>query len=236
MNITRKHINKGFTLVELLVVIAIIAALAAMATPVIMKQQKKAAMITATSNAKQVFMLMVEFDQDYYSFPSATTAASLTADGVTDSMSNTSANGFFQQLIYGGYTTSEEIFFAKDGAQSDSIPPDDNITGAEALKAGECGFAYIANLTSGKNTGLPLMCAPMKNSTTFKGDPYGGKCVVLRIDGAVKQYRIKKSATGDSDGEANVGGGKTLFTTDIWTKAQSGTGTNFTAPQLYLAD
>jgi prepilin-type N-terminal cleavage/methylation domain-containing protein len=238
MNIKRKHINKGFTLVELLVVIAIIAALAAMATPVIMKQQKKAAMITATSNAKQVFMLMVEFDQDYYSFPNTVTETTLAAEGITGTMSG-SANGYLKQLILGGYTTSEEIFFAKDGSQSASIPPDDDIaTNAATLKAGECGFAYIADLSSGKNTGLPLMCAPMQSTTTFKSDPYGGKCVVLRIDGAVKQYRIKKPATGSSvsDGVANIGGGKTLFTSTIWTNAQSGSGANFTAPKVYLAD
>jgi prepilin-type N-terminal cleavage/methylation domain-containing protein len=235
MNIKRKHINKGFTLVELLVVIAIIAALAAMATPVIMKQQKKAAMITATSNAKQVFMLMVEFDQDYYAFPNAATALLLTADGITDSMPTTSANGFFKQLIFGGYTTSEEIFFAKDGSQSASIPPDDDITGAKALAAGECGFAYISDLSSGKNTGLPLMCAPMKDTTQFKGDPYGGKCVVLRIDGAVKQYRIKKSAS-SSDGLANVGGGNTLFTTQIWTDLGNNLPTGATTPVVNLAE
>jgi len=215
-------------------VIAIIAALAAMATPVIMKQQKKAAMITSTSNAKQVFMLMVEFDQDYYSFPNADTVALVAADGATGTMGTSDSNGYFKQLIFGGYTTSEEIFFAKDGADT-SIPPDDDISGAQALKKGECGFAYISDLSSGKNTGLPLICAPMKDNTTFKGDPYGGKCVVLRIDGAVKQYRIKKS-TSSSDGEANVGGGKTLFNTEIWTAAKTGTSTTFKPPVVNLPE
>ncbi|MGB2350969.1 MAG: prepilin-type N-terminal cleavage/methylation domain-containing protein, partial [Akkermansiaceae bacterium] len=43
MKMTKHNMAKGFTLVELLVVIAIIAALAALSTPVVLKQQKKAA-------------------------------------------------------------------------------------------------------------------------------------------------------------------------------------------------
>ena len=49
--------------------IAPVAALAAMATPVIMKQQKKAQTVQAASNMKQIFMLLVEYDQDYEAFP-----------------------------------------------------------------------------------------------------------------------------------------------------------------------
>ena len=53
MKMTKTKLAKGFTLVELLVVIAIIAALAALSTPVVLKQQKKAAATEAVNNAKQ---------------------------------------------------------------------------------------------------------------------------------------------------------------------------------------
>lgn len=212
MKLNTKHARKGFTLVELLVVIAIIAALAAMATPVIMKQQKKAAATTAVSNARQVFMLMVEFDQDFAAFPNDDTAAEdEDLAGFTEA-----SNGYLGQFIAGGYTQSEEIFFAKAGSDT-AGKPDNDIDGDAILEAGECGFAYVVNLSTSNNTGLPLLMAPMSSETEFKPDPYDGKAVVLRIDGSVQQFRLKKT-----DNTANVGGGKTLFETDIWQDAQEG--------------
>ncbi len=56
--------RKGFTLVELLVVIAIIVALAALATPAILKQRKKMDMTQAISNSKQVYLVLMDFEQD----------------------------------------------------------------------------------------------------------------------------------------------------------------------------
>jgi hypothetical protein len=73
------------------------------------------------------------------------------------------------------------------------------------------------------------MLAPMKDTTSFKPDPYDGKCVVLRIDGAVKQYRLKKT-----DQTANVGGGKTLFTTDVWLDTLSNIPQGAEVPKVVL--
>lgn len=225
MKLSNKDVTKGFTLVELLVVIAIIAALAAMATPVIMKQQKKAAATTAVSNAKQVFLLMVEFDQDFGAFPNDQTAAADTdLTGYTGK-----SNDYLGQFIAGGYTSSEEIFYAKAGSPTAGTPDNNIKTKSEILKAGECGFAYVVNLSTSNNTGLPLLCAPMANETKFKPDPYDGKCVVLRIDGAVKQYRLKKT-----DDTANVGGGITLFETDVWTETLADVPTGTDAPKVVL--
>jgi prepilin-type N-terminal cleavage/methylation domain-containing protein len=193
MNITRKHINKGFTLVELLVVIAIIAALAAMATPVIMKQKKKADMITAVSNSKQIFILMVEFDDDFGSFPSTATA------GMDDSLTaytGTTSNDLLGQLIAGGFVSSEEIFYAKGGSPTSTSKPDDDFTTkATTLAAGECGFSYVEEQNTSKNSGRALLMTPMINGTTFNEDAFGGKAVVLRIDGAAKTYRVQDDLT-----------------------------------------
>ena len=207
MKLTKRHMSKGFTLVELLVVIAIIAALAAMATPVIMKQNKKAAMTEATSNAKQVFYLMVEFDQDFGEFPSDTTAAETGTTGTT------SSNDYMSQFIDGGYIKSEEIFFAKGGA-SNNKKPDNVITSGKILEKGECGFAYIKNQSTSANSGRPLLVAPYDTSNKFKPDPYDGKAVVLRIDGAAKQLLLDKDTQ-----LAKIGGGNTLFETgsdSVW--------------------
>jgi prepilin-type N-terminal cleavage/methylation domain-containing protein len=206
MNITRKTRNKGFTLVELLVVIAIIASLAAMATPVIMKQQKKAAMTTAISNAKQVHMLMMEFDGDFGAFPNDETAQ---ADQDLNGYSGANSNDYLGQFIAGGYVNSEEIFYAKGGSTTNKKPDNDYSTKSVTLEAGECGFSYVINQSTSDNTGRPILLAPMEgNGETFKIDPYDGKCVALRIDGAAKSLRISKTSK-----KGNLGGGKTLFDT-----------------------
>ena len=46
----------------------------------------------------------------------------------------------------------------------------------------------------------------LENGLTFDPDPYDGKAVALRIDGAVKQLLIDRDT-----GRAKIGGGKTLF-------------------------
>lgn len=206
MKISRKNINKGFTLVELLVVIAIIAALAAMATPVIMKQQKKAAMTTATNNAKQVFLLMVEFDNDFGAFPNDDTAE---ADEDLNGYVGPNSNDYLGQFLAGGYVKSEEIFYAKAGSSTNKKPDNDFSSKQKTLEAGECGFAYVINQSVSDNTGRPILMAPMDgNGETFKMDPYDGKCVALRIDGSVQQYRLSKKSQ-----KANIGAGRTLFDT-----------------------
>ena len=49
--------------------------------------------------------------------------------------------------------------------------------------------------------------APMINSSTFAEDPYGGKAVVLRIDGSVITPRLSNNF------EAKLPSGNTLFDT-----------------------
>ena len=196
--------------------IAIIAALAAMATPVIMKQQKKAAMTTAISNAKQVFMLMVEFDQDFGAFPST----DLATDNPDLGPGGTTSNKLLAMFIEGGYVQSEEIFYAKGGSKTNK-KPDNVITGGKILEPGECGFAYTTEQSTSNNSGRPVLMAPMSDSgNTFKRDPYDGKAVALRLDGSVQTLRLKKATGGgNTDGEALIGGGKTLFQTgqdSVW--------------------
>ncbi|BDS07479.1 hypothetical protein NT6N_25190 [Oceaniferula spumae] len=212
MKLTKKHMSKGFTLVELLVVIAIIAALAAMATPVIMKQKKKADMTTATNNAKQIFLLMVEIDDDLGGFPSDDTAAS---DADLNGYTGSNSNDYLGQFLAGGYVQSEEIFYAKAGSASDAKKKPDNVynTKSKTLEAGECGFSYVKDQSSSGNSGIPLLMAPMDDTSTFKEDPYGGKCVVLRIDGSVQTLRLSNERKG------KLPSGQTLFDTgddSVW--------------------
>jgi prepilin-type N-terminal cleavage/methylation domain-containing protein len=204
MKLTQKNTLKGFTLVELLVVIAIIAALAAMATPVILKQKKKADMTEAVNNAKQIFYLMIEFDGDFGEFPSDASSADIDTTGTGITLGTSTSNDFFKQFIAGGYTKSEEIFYAK----STITKKPDNVLKGDALEAGECGFAYVANQSTSVNSGRPLVMAPMEESGEFfNPDPYDNKAVVLRIDGSVKQLRVNQAK------KAVLTGADTLFDT-----------------------
>ncbi len=174
MKMTKNKLAKGFTLVELLVVIAIIAALAALSTPVILKQQKKAAATEAINNAKQVYLLMFEHDQDTGAYPNAGGAANLN----------------FRSFITGGYTTSEDIFYAKTAW---TIKPDGNVTGTNACGSGEVGFLYVEGLSATSPSNAPIIATPQRaagGTATFDENAFGGTAIVLRNDGGVKSFRI----------------------------------------------
>jgi len=182
---------KGFTLVELLVVIAIIAALAALSTPVILKQQKKAASTQAINNAKQIFLLLFEYDQEKAAYPS---------------VSGTKSNRQFRTLIAEGYTTSEDIFYAKTNF---SKKPDGNIIDTEACTDYEVGFLYVKGLSSGSISSAPLVAAPQSESgvtLTFDQEIYGGRAIVLTNDGAARSLKI------NSDGKIFRAGADILVT------------------------
>lgn len=217
---TKYTAPRGFTLVELLVVIVIIAALAGLSAPMILRQQKSAARTEAVSNARQVGLALLEFDQEYGSFPDDTTATDVKdATGTELSFDGGTSNDYFRQLIAFGIK-SEKIFFAK--TPYTRKPDDVYNSNAEALKEGECGFGYIlieqgvANSTAG-NAGQPVACTPLLNAQTnweFDGNPFGGKAVVLRLDNSVDQPLIR-----ESDNQVTVGKGRTIQETgpdSVW--------------------
>mgnify|MGYP007122433376 CR=1 FL=1 len=158
-------------------------------------------MTEATSNAKQVFYLLVEFDQDYGQFPSDATAVD-ELEGYRGEFSN----DYLAQFIVGGYTKSEEIFYAKGGSGTKKRPDNVIDNRNDQLSEGECGFAYIKDLSTKSPSDTPVLLTPMYgDGYKFNTDTHEGKAAVLRVDGAVKQFRI------NTNGHANIGGGKTLF-------------------------
>jgi prepilin-type N-terminal cleavage/methylation domain-containing protein len=233
---TKQWTRKGFTLVELLVVIAIIVALAALATPAILRQRKKMDMTQAVSNSKQVYLVLMDFEQDLGSFPSAETAQQ---SDELNSFTGTQSNRLLGQLIAGGYTKSEEIFYAKGGNPSGNRKPDDVISPVgKILETGECGFAYVnvtgtsglRGLSTSDNGGIPIIMAPVSTAgaePTFKPDPYDNKGVYLRIDGSARTERLNTQTN-----QLKIAGGKTLFQTGagtVW-----GEGDNALQPTVYL--
>jgi prepilin-type N-terminal cleavage/methylation domain-containing protein len=185
---TNHTARRGFTLVELLVVIVIIAALAGLTAPMVIRQRKKADQTEAVSNAKQIGLALFEFENEYSSYPSTNTAQ---AD-----IAGATANDLFRQLIAANFTQNEKMFYAK-------IPnvkkPDENITGAEALKAGEVGFGYLLNgiegFSAAGNSSRPIAVTPLLDNGTngqFDPEPFDNKAIVLRMDNSVTSITVRQ--------------------------------------------
>lgn len=176
------------------VVSIIIIALAGLTAPVVIRATPKSPQTEAVSNARQIGLALFEFENEYGSYPSASTAAAVrNATGTTLNLGTKTSNDYFRQLIGGNFTQSEKIFYAA------KIPgvrkPDDNITGAEALKKGECGFAYFLGAKLTDNPKRPLAAAPMIPGTDRfdSKEAYKGKAVVLKADNSVMSYKIDKN-------------------------------------------
>ena len=138
MKMTKTKLAKGFTLVELLVVIAIIAALAALSTPVVLKQQKKAAATEAVNNAKQHFILLFELTK--------TTVHTQATQPRCLLVRCRRFKRSIQRVFHSSQIDSEDIFYAKTGW---TLKPDGDIgTAPTSLKHGadECGFVYVMKL------------------------------------------------------------------------------------------
>ena len=198
MKMTKTKLAKGFTLVELLVVIAIIAALAALSTPVVLKQQKKAASTEAVNNAKQMFILLFEFDQDNGGYPGSSTNNSTAAV-------SPSSNDAFREFLIASQIDSEEIFYAKTGWSS---KPDGDIgvapTYVTGLAANECGFNYALKAAdeafgTTSPSGVPLISTPAVvkafTANEFNINAFGGRAVILFNDGACKSLAITEGTT-----------------------------------------
>ena len=179
--------------------------------PMTIRSRKKSDQTEAVSNARQIGLALFEFESEYGAYPNAVTVAAVQkATGTTLPLGTKTSNDFFRQLIGGNFTSSERMFYAS------KIPgvrkPDDNITGTEALKKGECGFAYLLGARVTDNPMRPLVAAPMIPGTVrFDPKAYEGKAVVLRMDNSVTSFNI------DKDGHIRIEG--MLFmdpTNPIW--------------------
>jgi prepilin-type N-terminal cleavage/methylation domain-containing protein len=197
---TNNRTRRGFTLVELLVVIVIIAALAGLTAPMVIRQRKKADQTEAISNARQIGLALFEFENEYGSYPDSTTATSVTdATGSPLTLTGTTSNDYFRQLLAGNFTQSERMFYAKIPSAK---KPDDNISGQEAMKQGEVGFAYMlkgnAAFSAAGNPSRPLVVTPLLNNATtgtFDPEPFDSKAIILRMDNSATSVNIKADKT-----------------------------------------
>lgn len=194
------------------VVILLIMVIAGLTTPMMLRCSKATDRTQAINNAKQVGLALLEFDQEFGSFPDESTAALVHAASELSpklDLSGSSSNAMFRQLIAFGIQ-SEDIFYClhPEGIRK----PDRDLSPGKALQAGEVGFSYlllgegVAQNTSA-NPGRAVLVAPMKIGTEeFWPKPFQDKAVILRLDNSVEAPVIRKK-----DGKVTVGNGKTLF-------------------------
>ena len=188
-----------------------IAALLVLTAPLTLRSRKIVDLTEAVSNARQISNALLEFSNEYGAFPNADTVIVVqNATGTKLALGTKSSNDFFRQLIGAELTSSDRMYYAP------KIPgvrkPDDVITGVEALKKGECGFAYLLGARLTDNPRRPLAAAPMIPGTDrFDAKAYKGKAVVLGMDNSVTSFNI------DTDGHIQIEG--KLFmdpTNPIW--------------------
>jgi prepilin-type N-terminal cleavage/methylation domain-containing protein len=188
-------IRRGFTLVELLVVIVIIAALAGLTAPMVIRQRKKADQTEAVNNARQIGLALLEFENEYSSYPDTDTATAVFTATGSAVKTGTTSNARFHQLFAAGFTQSEAMFYCKSKY---SKKPDGDITDAtKTLDLKEVGFGIIMNglkgFTSSANPGRPICAAPFTEDAvadTFDKDIFDGKAVVLKLDNSVVSVNI----------------------------------------------
>lgn len=199
------NLLKGFGIGSILIV------LLGLTAPMTIRSRKKTDQTEAVSNARQIGLALYEFENEYGAYPNAGTGIAVQkATGTTLHFGAKTSNDFFRQLIGGNFTQSEKMFYAPKtpGVRR----PDEDITGVEALKKGECGFAYFLGAKSTDNPRRPLAAAPMIPGTDrFDPKAYEGKAVVLRMDNSVTSFNI------DQDGHIQIDG--KLFmdpTNPIW--------------------
>ncbi len=184
--------------------------LAGLTAPMVIRCPKKADQTEAVNNARQIGLALFEFDAEYGKFPDATTIAAVQASVPTRlNLGTKTSNDFFRQLLAGGIAQSEVMFYAKIAG---TRKPDGVVTQGEALKKGECGFAYLAGLSSKGNPSRPLIVTPLIPGTDrFDPKKFDGKAVILKMDNSVTSMPI------DKDGHVMMAGKNLLDPTNpVW--------------------
>jgi len=154
----------------------------------------------AINNSRQIFACLMQFEADYGKFPDASTATPVKDKTKTTlTLDSGTSNALFRQIIVSG-VPSEKPFWAKTAISP--MRPDDYFgSDATALASGECGFAYIAGLSSKVDPGTPLvMTSLLLGQLKFDRDTFQGDAILLRADGSVTALPIA------ADGRVLIGG------------------------------
>lgn len=150
--------------------------------PVIIREKEKARQASAVSNLRQIGMCLFEFDVEYGRLPDRDTAVEIKrVTGSPLTLSDSTSNDVFVQLLASGIARSEQIFSTYT---TGTIKPDGNWdSDATALESGESDVAYIArpSLTGGPD---PILFGPVAPGARMVDH----KAVVLKIDNSVASF------------------------------------------------
>ena len=145
----------------------------------------------ALSNLRQIGLNLFFFEEDYGRFPDASTIPAVqSTTGTTLALGTSSSNDLFRQLL-ATVGKSEKIFWAQT-----SIPrrPPNDVLGADALVPGECAISYIAGLTSAGDPETPIaMTSVIRGTWKFDREAFGGRAIVLRLNGSATEFPIDKN-------------------------------------------
>lgn len=113
------------------------------------------------------------------------------ANDVAENLPTKTSNDLFRQLHLAGIADSEDIFWVKGASVCKLTKPDNIIKkgkrpiAAEILKPGDCGWAYLTDQVNTDTGSRPIvMSAFEKGTKSFDKKLYGGKVIVIRLDGS----------------------------------------------------
>jgi hypothetical protein len=188
--------NSAFTIKWFVFLVLAAAAMVYISRPAIKKSAKMMEMTQAVTNSKQIYLVLMDFESDMGYFPDDASAAK---KPVLNSFHGDYSNDYLGQLIAGGYTKSEEIFFAYDKRFKNEKPDDVISPPSRILEQHECGFAYVMveekekrrGLSTSDTGSLPILLTPLLNEWgSMDMESHKGRGVHLRVDGSARSDRL----------------------------------------------
>ena len=157
---------------QLLFICALIAIVALVAIPATLSCRRSAAHAKVISNAQQISISLIEFDNHYGHFPGTQIPEDLLNSYPQQFRDD--SNYVLGQLFAAKVIESEQVFTINSSSKSDDIIEPTS----EILKAGECQFSYISQAgdipmssSSPFPSEIPVLLAPMIAGTD-QFDPY----------------------------------------------------------------
>jgi hypothetical protein len=182
----------------------LVLVLAGLVAPSAPKLPQKNHISKASYNMHHLSLALLEFEASYGAFPNDQTVEAVKqATRSTMPLGSSTSNDYFRQLFATAIFQTESIFYVMS---PNARKPDDVFTGSEALKKGECAFAYIAGLTSKHSPETPVVVFPLipgkrAFDKNFCDKHYDGKGFILRVDGTVRLHPVDASGRVWIDGK-----------------------------------
>jgi hypothetical protein len=150
----------------------------------------------STTNLRQIGLALLEFETEFGTTPSAATIPLVNATNPSHGLTlgTHSSNDFFRQLFASDCAQSETMFWTRRNSSS-SKKPDNIFTGPEALKPGECSFAYITGQTLSTGAKSPIALYPLVPGTPkfdykLAKEYLYSKAIILWTDNSVTSHII----------------------------------------------